>query len=1760
MNTHTCNSIVTHEELKNIASVPTQIISPSKCNPIIYFVQDSLVASYLMTQDDEKIYRPKLENLMMNIKTFDGKYPSSDGKDENGNEYWLGRTVYSIVLPEISLKLKNDSDKMVTIKNGQFLEGNLDSTIIGKRGLIQDILKTYGTNRCHQFLDESQNMFTRWMETHGFSVGIGDGVPINIEMKDKIQEIIENKIEESKEVITSAYHGLYEQELDDTLRLKAMDLNMKKIGSDTVNDVLKYIKSKLTPDNRFNIMATSGAKGKSLNLQQIMGIVGQQEIWGTRILNGYSDRTLPHFHKNDFGLSAKGFVRNSYIRGVNPEEFFFSMMGGRVGMIDTAVKSVTGDTPILITENGKAKRVLIGEWIDNYLDNNLDKIENYEEKNLELFRTEDREFYIPTCDGKGNTSWGKITALTRHDPGNYLYKICTLGGREVKVPESKSLLIWNSVKEEYEEKLTPDVKIGDFVPTTMYLPKHNIECTHIDLTEYLPKDKYVYGTDFHIAYDLVFKKYNGKVPIGWWEKNNGNTFTLPYKHSHCLLRVVRRSNIDYIKKGFVYPYHGKRIETYIPEKFELNRENGVFMGLYLAEGVVDFKSGIISITKNDIEIQEFVKNWFDKYSIKWQINTKTNKFGTSTSIRGYSRILAELFEKWFSKGAAHKHLINEAYTASDDFVIGLLDGYFSGDGTIGKNCIEVGSASKELIEGIGSLCNRFGIFGKYFTTLTKNNNFGTKNILPSHRFSIRSLWAQKFADIIKLTNISKNNKLLTIKCTDIHRNFESQNDTVLDKIVSIELISVKEYPKLYDLTVPTTNNFALANGMNVYDTSETGYISRKLMKAAEDVKILYDGTVRNAANNIIQFVYGDDNYDPIKLEKITIDLIKYNNLEMEEKFKFNFVSDKDWENIILKSAMKDLLAVKDYQKILDEEYQFLIECRDKLRNEYFKNTDIIGIDTFMPFNLFKYLPAMKFKFNINDNNVSDLNPIYVIEQVNELCVFATKFMKDNHNNILTKIIIKSFMSSKMIIAHYKLNKLVFDYIIKELERKLMSAYVQPGEMVGPIAAQSLGESNQQLTLNSVAYDEKLIIVRDGKIGDVVQIGEFIDNIVNNTEDKSLIENHPNDTLLRWTKDTDDYKVISVDEDGVISWKKIEAVTRHPVINEDGSNTLVKVTTRNGRTVRATKAKSFLTRVDNKIVATKGSDLKVGDRLPVMKNFPLNDATIDIKYISNYDDNDDIIIGFNTDLIKGEIHKNDLEILLKKTDKTHKDYKILESALYSDVYFDEIIKIEEISYEKEYVYDLTVEETRTFVHLNGVCLFDTFHQAGSAAGSVAVTSGVPRMKEIISLSKTMKTPSMDIYLSQEYSDDRSKAEKLKNLMKYTKMESIVIKTDIIYENIDEVGIDVNDDEDMEFIKLYYEFNDIVCADNHEDLSKWVLRIEFDREAMMSKNILMSDVEEAIKLNAHSEDAIQCIINDDNSSNLIMRVRVKSETEDENFLSFFKEFEKYIMDMTLKGIKGINAVDVVEGHIVKYNPDGSYNINKEWFLRTDGSNLTETMLMDNVNTTRTFTNDIIETYEIFGIEGVRAKIVKELFAIFSEQGVNQRHINLMVDIMTNRGIIMQIDRHGINRAPDNGVMTKASFEQVTDVFIKASIFNEVDKLTGVSANIMFGQLVPSGTNMFELLLDEEKLMNFGISEEEQQEFEQDELDEDVVQEELNEMYEDMDEELEIGDDDFEFGYSLENVQEYNLGPIKTEEESESVKVVDNTVVKKIIKKKK
>ena len=136
------------------------------------------------------------------------------------------------------------------------------------------------------------------------------------------------------------------------------------------------------------------------------------------------------------------------------------------------------------------------------------------------------------------------------------------------------------------------------------------------------------------------------------------------------------------------------------------------------------------------------------------------------------------------------------------------------------------------------------------------------------------------------------------------------------------------------------------------------------------------------------------------------------------------------------------------------------------------------------------------------------------------------------------------------------------------------------------------------TLNSVDWNTEMLFNVNGTLLRE-PIGKFIDNELKTSKQ---IENHPNDTTLGWIKEKN-VQVLSCDENGNILWKLVEAVTKHPPINEDGSNTLLKVITHSGREIIATKAKSFLKRVDNKIIQVRGDEIHEGDYLPVAHIFP-----------------------------------------------------------------------------------------------------------------------------------------------------------------------------------------------------------------------------------------------------------------------------------------------------------------------------------------------------------------------------------------------------------------------------------------------------------------------------------------------------------------------------------------------------------------------------
>jgi DNA-directed RNA polymerase II subunit RPB1 len=147
---------------------------------------------------------------------------------------------------------------------------------------------------------------------------------------------------------------------------------------------------------------------------------------------------------------------------------------------------------------------------------------------------------------------------------------------------------------------------------------------------------------------------------------------------------------------------------------------------------------------------------------------------------------------------------------------------------------------------------------------------------------------------------------------------------------------------------------------------------------------------------------------------------------------------------------------------------------------------------------------------------------------------------------------------------------------------------------------------------------------------------------------------------------------------------------------------------------------------------------------------------------------------------------------------------------------------------------------------------------------------------------------------------------------------------------------------------------------------------------------------------------------------------------------------------------------------------------YVIDTNGSNLVDVLNLPHVDMFNTISIDVWEIYQVYGIEAARNCLIHEIVEVLEYSGtsISRRHIDLLVDVMTNQGTLVSVDRHGVNKT-DSGPLHRASFEETTAQITNASIFNEVDQMTGVSANIMFGQFVPTGTNAFRIALDIDKI---------------------------------------------------------------------------------------
>ena len=375
--------------------------------------------------------------------------------------------------------------------------------------------------------------------------------------------------------------------------------------------------------------------------------------------------------------------------------------------------------------------------------------------------------------------------------------------------------------------------------------------------------------------------------------------------------------------------------------------------------------------------------------------------------------------------------------------------------------------------------------------------------------------------------------------------------------------------------------------------------------------------------------------------------------------------------------------------------------------------------------------------------------------------------------------------------------------------------------------------------------------------------------------------------------------------------------------------------------------------------------------------------------------------------------------------------------------------------------------------------NTFHFAG--VSSKNITLGVPRLKEILNVAKNIKTPSMTVYQEEGKTGNRESAKLLRSAVEHTTLRSVTESTEIYYDpDIQSTVIDA----DFDMVESYFIIPEATTEESSRQ-SPWLLRIILGRRKLLDKGLTVQDVAAKIKENYSRDLAV--IFSDNNADEQVIRIRMIQESskddEDEKLEGdlLLKRLENHILDtLTLRGVPGIERAFLNTKTKLRLKDDGALAMDKkdplceEWYLDTSGSSLGQVLTIPGVDTTRTYSNSFIEVFEVFGIEATRSALMRELTQVLAFDGsyVNHRHLALLVDVMTSRGHLMAITRHGINRA-DTGALMRCSFEETVEILLEAAASGELDDCRGVSENVMLGQLAPLGTGEMEVFLDQKML---------------------------------------------------------------------------------------
>lgn len=381
MNVHLPQTAEAKAEAMTLMGVKSNTLTPRSGEPLVASIQDFITAMYLLTKKDNFFTHAELCRLVATIAPnhkekitipppaiikpahlWTGKQvfsillrPSASSpevvnlnakakkfkapKAESGNFNWNGKKLigYKPSCPEFI-----PDDSWVIIRNSYLCAGAMDKSSLGsgsKKQVFYIMTRDYGAESAAQAMWRMCRIGPRYLSNRGFSIGIGDvwASDALLERKLKVIEKQYNKVDEEiqnwKAGQLQAQPGCTKEETLENIVQK----ELSEIRETAAGACFRELSPHNTPLN----MALCGSKGSNINIAQMIACVGQQVLSGSRIPNGFEDRSLPHFKRKSKDPKARGFVKNSFFSGLTPTEFFFHTMGGREGLVDTAVKTAS---------------------------------------------------------------------------------------------------------------------------------------------------------------------------------------------------------------------------------------------------------------------------------------------------------------------------------------------------------------------------------------------------------------------------------------------------------------------------------------------------------------------------------------------------------------------------------------------------------------------------------------------------------------------------------------------------------------------------------------------------------------------------------------------------------------------------------------------------------------------------------------------------------------------------------------------------------------------------------------------------------------------------------------------------------------------------------------------------------------------------------------------------------------------------------------------------------------------------------------------------------------------------------------------------------------------------------------------------------------------------------------------------------------------------------------------------------------------------